>query len=153
LPDGPIKFIKQKGDNFTFNGLDDLKGKTIALVRDYGYGDSFLKSKSYKPFIVTDFLQAAEMLAKNRVDLTLENELVARTRIHKEAIRLEHQLEYVDTPLSNNYIFVVSSYKNPRHAEYIQAFNTGLEIILKNGRYQKILEENNLLVPSMFQAN
>ncbi len=57
---------------------------------------------------------------------------------------------YVENPLSNNYIFVIASYKHPRHAEYIQAFNSGLEIIIKNGTYQKILKANGLAVPVMF---
>jgi len=61
------------------------------------------------------------------------------------------KIEFVDEPLSDNYVFLIASYKHPKHQEIIGAFNRGLTIILEDGTYQKIMEENKLERPKMFQ--
>lgn len=148
---GPIKFIKQKGDDFQFVNLASLDGKSLVLVRDYAYGEELLNSKNYTQYFAHDFMQGMQMLVRNRVNLSLENELVARTRILQEAPDLLPKIEFAEKPLSDNYVYVVASYKHPKHQEMIGAFNRGLDIILKNGTYLKILEDNNLVVPNMFE--
>ncbi len=147
---GPIKFIKRKGDPFEFDDLSSLQGKSIGLVRNYAYGDEFLKARTYDKVLVTHFMQAVQMLALNRIELTIENELVARRRILRDAPELLNQIEFVKQPLSDNYIYVIASYNHPRHVEMISAFNKGLKIILENGIYQKIMDKNYLSVPDMF---
>ncbi len=95
-------------------------------------------------------MQAVEMLVKGRIDLTLENELVAKTRIQEQHPELLSKIAFVEKALSNNFVYVISSYKNPHHAEFIQAFNKGLQIILKNGTYHQILKSNGLPIPALF---
>jgi polar amino acid transport system substrate-binding protein len=148
--DGPVKFIYRKGTQFEYHDLSNLKGKTIGLVRDYGYNDDFLNSTNYKQFQVTDFMQAVKMLVKGRIDLAVENQLVAINRIQQNDPALLPRLSFSKNPLVNNYVYVISSYKNPLHNQLIEAFNKGLEMILKNGTYKKILKENGLSMPEMF---
>ncbi len=149
---GPVKFIKRKGMNFQYENLSSLNGKSLALVRDYAYGDELLRSKNYTRYEVHSFMQAVQMLSRNRVDLIIENELVARTRISQQAPELLAQVEFVENPLSDSYVFLMVSYKHPRNQEIIGAFNRGLTIILENGTYQKILDDNKLSLPEMFKA-
>lgn len=149
---GPIKFLKRKGDPFKYSDLSSLKGKSIALVNNYAYGDEFLNATHYERALVTNFLQAAYMLSLGRVDLTLENELVARSRLSIEAPEIFNKIEFVDKPLSDNYVYMIASYKHPQHLKIIGAFNKGLEKILENGTYQKIMQENKLAMPKMFKA-
>lgn len=148
---GPVKFIKQKADPFRYADLSSLKGKSIALVRNYAYGDEFLKATNYEPVLVTNFLQGVHMLTLSRVDLAIENEFVARSRILRDAPELMPKIEFVDQPLGDNYVYLISSYEHPAHLQIISAFNKGLAIILKNGVYQKIMRENRLDVPEMFR--
>lgn len=149
---GPVKFIKRKGVDFHYDGLRSLDDKSIVLVRDYAYGDELLMSTNYTRYTSHDFMQSIQMLVRNRVDLTLENELVARTRIMREAPDLMPLIEFVEEPVSDNYVYVVAGYRHPKHQELIGAFNKGLDMILKDGTYQKILTENNLEVPKMFKS-
>lgn len=149
---GPVKFIKRKGDDFHYSDLTSLTGKSLVLVRDYAYGDELLNAKNYTRYEAHNFMQGIQMLVRNRVDLSIENELVARTRIAQEAPELLHKIEFAQEPLSDNYVFLMASYKHPKHVEIIGAFNRGLTIILENGTYQRILKENNLEIPKMFQA-
>lgn len=150
--DGPVKFIKRKQYPFEFRSMADLNGLTIGLVRHYAYDEELLKARNYTPFEVTDFMQSIEMLIKGRIHLAIENELVARARIKTEAPALAAQIDFGEEPLSNNYVYIISGYKNPRHVEIIAAFNRGLDIILNNGTYAHIMQENGLTVPKMFQS-
>lgn len=147
---GPLKFIKRKGDTFDYKNIVSLSGKSIALVRNYAYGDSFLDAVNYDRHQVHDFLQGMKMLTLGRVDLTLENELVAKTRIRQAAPEMLDLIEWSPMPLSDSFVYLISSYNNPKHVEIIHAFNRGLSIIIKNGVYQKILSENGLPVPNIF---
>jgi len=147
---GPLKFIKRKGDSFDYEKNASLNGKSIALVRNYAYGDAFLNAQNYDRYVVHDFLQGMRMLSLGRVDLTLENELVARTRIQQAAPEMLDLIEWSPSPLSDSYVYLISGYSNPRHSEIINAFNKGLSIIINNGVYQQILSENSLPVPDIF---
>lgn len=149
---GPVKFIKRKADPFRYSDLSSLKGKSIALVRNYAYGDDFLNTTNYEPVLVTQFLQGVHMLALNRVDLAIENELVARSRLLNDAPELIPKIEFVDQALGDNYVYLISSYQHPKHMEIIGAFNKGLAIILENGEYQKIMRENKLVMPAIFHS-
>ena len=149
---GPLKFIKRRDDQFQYSDLSSLNGKALVLVRDYAYSDDLLRAKNYTRYQAHHFMQGIQMLVRNRVDLAIENELVARMRISQEAPELLTQIEFVDTPLSDNYVFLIASYKHPQHQEIIGAFNRGLAVILQNGTYQKILDENHLSLPEMFKA-
>ncbi len=126
--DGPIKFIKLKDDPFVYKGLSSLKGKTVGLVRDYGYNEAFLADSNYEPFIVTGFIQAIKMLSHNRIDLTLENEFVAKTRILSDLPDIYPMIEFVEEPLSNNYVYVVSGYDHRKRPVITPCFPRSVAI-------------------------
>ncbi|OPZ77992.1 MAG: extracellular solute-binding protein [Alphaproteobacteria bacterium ADurb.Bin438] len=50
-----VKFIKRKDDTFEYNGIESLKGKTVATIRGYAYGDDFLKNNDFKKEEASDF--------------------------------------------------------------------------------------------------
>ena len=147
---GPVKFIKRQGDPFEYTDLASLNHKSLALVRNYAYGDALLNAKNYQPYVVTEFMLGIKMLVKQRVDLAIENELVARTRLAKEAPELLAQISFTNNALSDNQVYLIASFQNPRHQEIIEAFNKGLNIILQDGTYQKIMQQNHLAMPEMF---
>jgi polar amino acid transport system substrate-binding protein len=147
---GPVKFLKRAGDPFRYSDTSSLKGKSIALVRNYAYGDEFLNATNYEPVLVTHFLQGAYMLSLGRVDLAIENELVARSRFKRDAPELLNKLQFAEQPLGDHYVYVIAGYKHPEHLKIIGAFNKGLKVILENGTYRKILKDNALTMPKMF---
>lgn len=79
-----VKFIKRKGDDFEYNGIDSLSGKKIGIMHGYGYGDVFMNSAAFKREAVNEFVQNIKKLVNNRIDLTLEDEIVARNKISKK---------------------------------------------------------------------
>ncbi|WP_024302082.1 ABC transporter substrate-binding protein [Pseudogulbenkiania sp. MAI-1] len=139
-----IKFIKRKGDPFEYKGLGSLTGKTVGIVRGYGYGDEFLNAANFNRPEVVEVMQNIKKLVLGRIDLTLEDEVVARWIIKHDAPNLLQQIEFTHNALSTQQLHVTSGLKNPRHKAIIEAFNKGLATIKANGTFDKILRENAL---------
>ena len=139
-----IKFIKRKGDPFEFEGLDSLAGKTVGTVRGYGYGDDFANTDSFTRSPAARLITNVRKVANDRLDLALEDELVARSLIAKEDPALIEKVEFTENALSSEGLHVTSGLANSRHAMIIEAFNKGLETIKANGTFDRILKENDL---------
>jgi len=140
-----IKFIKRTGDSFEFDGLASLNGKTVGIIRDYGYGDKFKKANNFKKPETNKLINNLKKLTSNRLDLTLEDEIVARALIKNEAPELKDKISFSTTSLSSNTLHITSGLKNPKNKQIITAFNKGLEKIKKNGIYDSILKSHGLL--------
>lgn len=134
-----VKFISLKEEPFEYNGMKSLTGKTIGTVRGYGYGNEFLKSTDFKREEVTDLMFNIKKLIAKRIDLTLEDEIVAKTKIAREDPKLLEQIKFSTNTFSVNDLHIASGFKNSRHKEIIDAFNKGFEIIKSDGTAAKIL--------------
>jgi polar amino acid transport system substrate-binding protein len=138
-----IKFIKKKGNTFDYSGLESLTGKSVGIVREYGYGDDFLSAKNFKRPEAKNLISNIRKLIAGRIDLTLEDEIVAKTIIAKEQPDLLDKIEFSNTDYSTNALYVTSGLANAKHKELIEAFNKGLAEIKKNGAYDTILSARN----------
>lgn len=133
-----LKFIKRKGDGYEYNGMDSLSGKTVGIIRNYGYGDDFLGASNFKKPEANDLVSNAKKLIAGRIDLTLEDELVAKSTLSGAGMNLA-DFEFTNNALSVNPLHVTSGLANPNNAKYIDAFNKGLAEIKSNGTFDKIL--------------
>lgn len=135
-----IVFIKRRGDPFDFQGLASLRGKTVGTIRGYGYGDAFLGSSLFTRQEGNSLLQNISKLTHRepRLDLTLDDELVARANLAHNDPSLLTQIAFTTTPLSANPLHITCSLANPRRQELITAFNRGLQRMRQDGRYQRL---------------
>jgi len=136
-----IKFIKRKDDPFEFTGMDSLTGKNVGIVRGYGYGDDFLKATNFRRPEGKNLMISIKKLVNDRIDLTLEDEIVARAMLKKQAPDLLEKIIFTKNSLSTNSLHVTSGLKNSKHKEYIKAFNVGFKAIKSNGTFEKILKK------------
>ncbi len=134
-----VKFMKRVDDAFEFQGLDSLKGKTIGTVRGYGYGSEFLNADSFTREEANALDVNVNKLIAGRIDLTLEDEIVAKAQITHQDPTLLEKVAFTENALSRNDLHIASGLKNPRHQEIIDAFNKGLAEIKNNGVYQQIM--------------
>ncbi|MBN1970103.1 MAG: transporter substrate-binding domain-containing protein [Candidatus Delongbacteria bacterium] len=139
-----VKFIKRVEDDFEYSGESSLQGKIIGVIRGYGYNDNFAESKLYTLDPVSDFHQNILKLLFKRIDLTLEDELVAKFLLMKNNPDLLNSLSFVSNPINLSPLHVTSGLSNKKSESYIDAFNKGLEIIEKNGEYDRILKKYEL---------
>ncbi|MFC5696720.1 hypothetical protein ACFPU0_14260 [Pseudomonas sp. GCM10022186] len=116
----------------------------MGIVKAYGYGDEFLSATNFDRPEVSQILQNIKKLVLGRIDLTLEDETVARWIIKHNDPNLMQQIEFTHNSLSSQQMHVTSSLKNPRHQAIIDTFNKGLATIKANGTFDDILRENGL---------
>lgn len=135
-----VKFISLKASPFVFDGLSSLKGKRVGTIRGYGYNDPFLKSGEFIRDEVNDFTVNIKKLIAGRIDLTLEDEIVARMKIVQINPKLLDKIAFSKKALSTNGLHIASGLSNPRCGEIIDAFDKGYEIIRMNGTAAKIFK-------------
>ncbi len=138
---GYVRFIKRKGDTFEFNGLESLTGKLVGTIRGYGYSDAFGSSNAFQRENGNDLMTNIKKLLRQRIDLTLEDEIVARSIISFKDPEALKSIEFAKTPLSVNPLYITVGMQNPKAQKIIGSFNTGLEIIKANGTYDRIFKK------------
>jgi len=135
-----VKFIKKAGDSFEYDGMESLTGKKVGIILKYGYGDKFMNAENFTRDGVSDFVVNIKKLVSGRVDLTLEDEIVAKSILSKKAPALLKQIEFTKNAYSSNDLHVTCALANPRHEEIINAFNKGLELIKADGTLKGIFD-------------
>lgn len=135
---GNVRFIKRKGDPFDFTGMESLTGKVVGTVRGYGYGDAFVNATNFTRDPSNDLTTNVKKLLRKRIDLTLEDEIVARAHLSADDPHVLDEIEFVKAPLSVNPLYVTAGLQNPKAQEIIAAFNRGLELIRANGTLDRI---------------
>lgn len=134
-----IVFIRRKGEPFKYDGLESLKGFVVGVIRGYGYEESFLQASGFVREEASDFLTNIRKLLAGRIDMTLEDEMVARRLLADGEGEYAERIEFVAEPLVVKKLYVVCGLSNPRHREIIEAFNRGLRSIRADGTYDKII--------------
>lgn len=133
-----IRFLRRKGTDFQFRTLSDLGDNAIAVVRGYVYQQAFDSDPSLQRVPVVDFAMGARMLAAGRVQLTLEDELVARHYFQYELRGIQDQLEFLSEPLSENGLHILVRKSHPHAQQIISRFNEAMQAMREDGTYAKI---------------
>lgn len=137
-----ITFIKRKDANIAFNGdYTTLHPFPIAVVRGYAYSRGFDSDEQMQKVLVHDFPMAVRMLAAGRVQLTLEDELVARYYLAREAPRLRNSVEFLPRSLTENQLRILVSLKNPDHDRIVAGFDQQISAMKADGTYARMLKE------------
>ncbi len=116
----------------------------MGTIAGYSYTDDFATSTLFTRDEVSDFMTNIHKLIAGRIDLAIEDEVVARSRIAKEDPALMDKLVFVDPPLSSNGLHIVAGLVHPNHKEIIAAYNSGLAAIKASGAYDEILQKYGL---------
>ncbi len=136
-----IKIISRIEEKFDYTKFEDLRGKTIGVIRRYFYNEQFEAATSFSKIEASGLMQNINRLINRRIDLTLEDQLVAKTQMSELDISLLEKVYFSEEPFSVNELYLVSSFINIRCAELVGAFNIGLEEIKSNGVYNEIMEK------------
>lgn len=139
-----IRFLQRKGSAIQFSQLADLYAQSIAVVRGYAYGSQFDKDSQLHKVEVSGFAMGARMLHARRVQLTLEDEIVARFHLNRELAGLSDELEFLPQPLSENGLHILVSRNHPQHRQITQAFDQAIEAMRADGSYAAIFQRHGL---------
>ncbi|MEY8198812.1 MAG: transporter substrate-binding domain-containing protein [Colwellia sp.] len=139
-----IVFIKRSDDSFEFNGLEGLKGKKVGVVRNYSYNDAFKATTNFKKPETSNLQSNLKKLAAGRIDLTLEDEIVARYILNEELKQLNNKITLTANALDEKSVHIAISRNNPNAAALIAAFDKGIDVLKANGNYEKIINSHGL---------
>jgi len=139
-----IVFIKKKGDGFEYDGIGSLEGKKVGTVQDYNYGDEFLKAEHFKRISTVGLINNVRKLVNGRIDLTLEDEIVARSDIMSKTPELADQVDYSKNALSEVGLHIACGKSNPKCPQIIEQFNKGLKAMQDDGSLASFLKDNGL---------
>lgn len=136
-----LTFIKAKGSNYEYDGLPSLHDKSVGIIRDYGYGDEFLNDGKIK-FSVTNGLESnVKMVINGRVDLTLEDEIVAKASLDKALL---DKVDFTQNALSESPLYITCLKANSKCDTIVSAFNKGLSELKSQDAYDALMKEVGL---------
>ncbi|MEO4048506.1 transporter substrate-binding domain-containing protein [Pseudomonas sp. CAU 1711] len=139
-----IRFLRRAGMPIEFTGLDSLLPYSIAVVRGYSYDAAFDAAQQLSKVPVLEFAMGARMLAAGRVQLTLEDELVAQHHLNRDLQEIRNSVEFVATPLSENGLHILVRRSHPLHQQLVHDFNRGMAAMRADGSYARIYRRHGL---------
>lgn len=138
-----IRLLGGASAGLVFNGqLNTLYAYSIAVVREYAYAPGFDADQALKKVPVQRFSQGLRMLLAGRVDMTLEDEYVARFYLREEPLR--DQLRFIGPPLSENPLHVLVSRRTPGHTQIVKAFDRAIAQMKADGTIERLIAAHGL---------
>lgn len=141
-PGGPLVFFKRKGENISFNSLEDLKPYTIGVVRGYVNTEEFDNASYLKKDAVRDDLTNIKKLVAGRIDLMVADKFVGYHIIDTKFPKAKGKLDIIEKVLEEKDLYLCISKKTPGASKKIEAFNKGLEKIKTSGKLKEVLAKH-----------
>jgi polar amino acid transport system substrate-binding protein len=130
--------VGRRGDDVSATALADLKGKRVAIVEGYSYGDTidnsgptFVRSRSEEDSLA--------MLLRNAVDYTLIDELVVQYIVSNHANEARTRLQVGSTPLLMRPLYLAVRRSLPDAASIVDRFNAQLRGMIADRTYHRLL--------------
>ncbi|MCU1718413.1 substrate-binding periplasmic protein [Pseudomonas sp. 5P_3.1_Bac2] len=139
-----IRFVQRRGSAIGYQQLTDLHAYSIAIVRGYAYSPEFDKDPQLNRVGVLSFEVAARMLHAGRVQLALEDELVARYHLNRNLAEIREDLEFLPKPLSENGLHILISLNVPEHRQIAERFDQAIAAMQADGSYAQIFKRHGL---------
>lgn len=139
-----VRLLKRRDSTVQSLTHEQLHAYVIAVVRGYAYSAAFDNDALLKKIPVQSFSMAIRMLAAARVDLTLEDEYVARYNLALEAEDVRNNIEFLPGSLSENGLHILVSLKNPKHAEIVARFDREIAAMKADGSYDELFKLHGL---------
>ncbi|OUS26909.1 hypothetical protein A9Q99_16995 [Gammaproteobacteria bacterium 45_16_T64] len=141
LYDEELVVYVQKGKEFSFNDVADLRGKKVGLNYGWSYGDAIDRARESGVFVSDDSVRNNvanfKKLVGGRIDCFVVDELAARKIIAEQG--LEDKVVRLDSAISINSGYLVFS-KNRNDQELLADFNRTLQIMRDEHSYDELVD-------------
>ncbi|NQY93694.1 MAG: transporter substrate-binding domain-containing protein [Campylobacteraceae bacterium] len=139
-----IVFFTKNSKNIQYDKFTDLSKYVIGVVRAYHYTKEFDKAKKYLHLFEANHVRHnIKLLIHDRVDLILGSKKVILALLNKHYPQYVSQIKFITPILQSNKLYVTISKKRKNHKRIISDFNEGLQEIIEDGTYDKILKLYN----------
>lgn len=141
----PAVFYKRKGSPITWRSLEDLKPYKIGVIKGYSYSPEFDKADFLQKVTSKNEVLALKKLILKQADLVVMDRFVGHYTITEKLPVYEKNIpEILDPPLYLDKLHLMVSKKTPDALKKLEAFNAGLEKIIKDGTLQSILVKHGM---------
>ena len=130
--------MARRGGDVSAKALAELKGKRVAIVEGYSYGDSidsagptFVRSRSEE--------NSLELLLSSAVDYTLMDELVVEYIVDHHPEEARTRLQFGARPLITRQLFFAVRRTLPDAQSIVDRFNGRLRAMITDHTYHKLL--------------
>ena len=137
-----LVLVGQKGSDVTAADLADLKGRRIAIVGSYSYGEAV--NTASEPVFVNgqNDQENLQKLLGGEVDYMLVDELLIRYVLQHQESDAAKFLQIGTTPLIRRTLHFAVRKATPGSAVIVEKFDAEIKNMLADGTYNKILRLN-----------
>lgn len=135
-----LVLVARKGGDVSAHSLKELKGKTVALVEGYAYGDAVTAATE------THFVRGAsahdnlQALLAGKVDYALLEDLVVAYLFESQTKEASARLDAGKTPLVTRTLHFAVRKDLPDAQQIIDRFNDAIASMVGDGSYNKALQ-------------
>ena len=133
-----LVLVARRGGDVSAATLADLKGKRIAIVEGYAYGEAvdqsgatFVRSRTEE--------DSLRLLLDSKVDYTLMDELVVQYIVSNYAEEARTRLQLGSTPLLTRQLYLAVKRTLPDAASIVSRFNAQLRGMIADHTYHRLL--------------
>jgi polar amino acid transport system substrate-binding protein len=133
-----LVLVGRRGDNVSAATLGDLKGKRIAIVEGYSYGDAIDQAGVVAVRSRSEEDSLAQLMA-GQADYALMDELVVQYIVNNHAKEAATRLQLGSTPLVTRPLYFAVKRSRPDAEAIIKQFNTQLRGMIADRTYHRLL--------------
>ena len=137
-----VRFVQRTGGTHVFTSVEDLRPYSFAVGDGFLYEDEFDRADYLNKVTVTTTLQAMQMVAFGRVDLTLDSVDVVNYAMRALDTSLADQLEFVPGTLTSQNIHMAMRKDFPNRDAVLADFNAALAEMRADGTLDAILQRH-----------
>ncbi|WP_299046280.1 transporter substrate-binding domain-containing protein [uncultured Tateyamaria sp.] len=137
-----VHLVQRTGETYTFTSVPALRPYTIAVGDGFLYEDEFDRADYLNKVFVTTTLQAMQMVAFGRADLTLDSVDVVNYAMRILDPTLASQLEIVPGALTSQNIHMAMRNDFPNRDQVLGDFNAALADMRADGTLDAILDRH-----------
>jgi len=122
----------------TYSSLKDLQGYSIGIARGWANNDEFDAASYLDKQVATSPILNIKKLFRGRIDMAVMNFDLFRYEAKKAGFCL-NDVEFVYPPLETHGLYIMASRQVADYRKIITDFNSGLDKIRKDGKFQRIV--------------
>lgn len=150
LPEEPItsyeiQAVTDAEDDWTYDGVDSVGDRTVAVIADYNYGDAFMAwQDSHDDQVIVNqgdgaLQQNLKMAASGRADFAIDGANVLRYNIAQ--MGMQDELRYAGTIGEAVPLYLGFSKKAGNAEEYARMWTEGIRRMRESGELQEVLDK------------
>jgi polar amino acid transport system substrate-binding protein len=142
IGDTKTVFFKLKKTKINYKSLKDLKDFKIGTSTGYAYPKIFTDAKFLKTINSPRLEINIKKLLKNRIDLVIGSKKVMQHYLNTKFPNDKDKIEILEPSVDSMPLYVAFSKKSKNYKQKVKDFNIGLDIIKKDGTFEKILKKH-----------